>query len=359
MLVRFLPLVVAAVCSVATAHAQPALRARLLGGGFTRPIAVVVDPVVPGAVHVVQQDGLVLTFVNGAPRATPFLDLTSVVTEIARRARPARHGVPARCRRHRPRVRQLHQPHRRRQHRGRPLHPQRRRSAGRRPGVALRPDVAGDRRRPPALHHPAVRQPQRRQPGVRPRRLPLHRHGRRRGRRRPRQHRADADDAARQDAAHRRRRATRPTATRIPPDNPDFTHGRSADHQRAAGDLVVRPAQPLALQLRRRRPRRHRRAGHRRRRPGRARGDRLRAGRARRPATTAGASFEGADRQPGDRRADAGVPAGDRAGLRLPHARRPGDHRRLRLSRHRRSAPSTRDATSTPTARRAASGRWR
>ena len=82
MLVRFLPLVVAAVCSVATAHAQPALRARLLGEGFTRPVAVVVDPVVPGAVHVVQQDGLVLTFVNGAPRATPFLDLTSVVTEI-------------------------------------------------------------------------------------------------------------------------------------------------------------------------------------------------------------------------------------------------------------------------------------
>jgi glucose/arabinose dehydrogenase len=82
MLVRFLPLVVAAVCSVATAHAQPALRARLLGEGFTRPIAVVVDPVVPGAVHVVQQNGLVLTFVNGAPRATPFLDLTSVVTEI-------------------------------------------------------------------------------------------------------------------------------------------------------------------------------------------------------------------------------------------------------------------------------------
>ncbi len=82
MLVRILPLVVAAVCSVATAHAQPALRARLLGQGFTRPIAVVVDPVVAGAEHVVQQNGLVLTFVNGAPRPTPFLDLTSVVTEI-------------------------------------------------------------------------------------------------------------------------------------------------------------------------------------------------------------------------------------------------------------------------------------
>jgi glucose/arabinose dehydrogenase len=80
MLVRFLPLLVAAACSVATAHAQPAIRARLLGSGFTRPVALVVDPVVPGAVHVVQQNGLVLTFVNGVPRGTPFLDLTTVIS---------------------------------------------------------------------------------------------------------------------------------------------------------------------------------------------------------------------------------------------------------------------------------------
>jgi glucose/arabinose dehydrogenase len=81
MFVRVLPLVLAAVCVAAPLHAQP-LRARLLGQGFTRPIAVVVDPVVTSAVHVVQQNGLVLTFVNGVPRGAPFLDLTSVVTAV-------------------------------------------------------------------------------------------------------------------------------------------------------------------------------------------------------------------------------------------------------------------------------------
>ena len=80
MFVRFLPLLAAAVCSVATAHAQPPIRAQLLGIGFTRPIAIVFDPVVAGAVHVVQQGGLVRTFHNGAFRATPFLDLTTVVS---------------------------------------------------------------------------------------------------------------------------------------------------------------------------------------------------------------------------------------------------------------------------------------
>jgi glucose/arabinose dehydrogenase len=80
MLVRFLSLLVATACSVATAHAQPAIRATLLGSGFTRPVAVVFDPVVPGAVYLVQQNGLVRTFLNGVPRATPFLDLTTMVS---------------------------------------------------------------------------------------------------------------------------------------------------------------------------------------------------------------------------------------------------------------------------------------
>jgi len=80
MLVRILPLAVAAVCSIATAHAQTPITAQLLGGGFTRPVAVVFDPVVPGAVHLVQQGGLVLTFHNGGFRPAPFLDLSSVVS---------------------------------------------------------------------------------------------------------------------------------------------------------------------------------------------------------------------------------------------------------------------------------------
>ncbi len=80
MIVRFLALLVAAACSVGIAHAQTPIRAQLLGGGFTRPIAVVFDPVVPGAVHLVQQSGRVLTFHNGGFRAQPFLDLTTVVS---------------------------------------------------------------------------------------------------------------------------------------------------------------------------------------------------------------------------------------------------------------------------------------
>ncbi len=80
MLVRIALLLAAAACSIDTAHAQTPLRAQLLGGGFTRPIAVVFDPVVPGAVHLVQQNGLVLTFHNGGFRATPFLDLRAVVS---------------------------------------------------------------------------------------------------------------------------------------------------------------------------------------------------------------------------------------------------------------------------------------
>ena len=51
----------------------------------------------------------------------------------------------------------------------------------------------------------------------------------------------------------------------------------------AAGDLGVRAAQSVALQLRRSGARRHRRAGHRRRRPESLRRDRLRAGGPRRP----------------------------------------------------------------------------
>jgi glucose/arabinose dehydrogenase len=80
MIVRLLALLVAAACSIGIAHAQTPIRAQLLGGGFTRPIGVVFDPVVPGAVHLVQQGGLVLTFHNGGFRAQPFLDLTTVVS---------------------------------------------------------------------------------------------------------------------------------------------------------------------------------------------------------------------------------------------------------------------------------------
>ncbi len=80
MFVRVLPLVAAALLAVIPSPAHAQLRARLLAGGFDRPIGVIVDPVVPGAVHVLDQTGYVRTFVNGVPRATPFLDLHTVIS---------------------------------------------------------------------------------------------------------------------------------------------------------------------------------------------------------------------------------------------------------------------------------------
>lgn len=80
MFVRVLPLVVAAVATLAPAAVQAQLRAQLLVSGFDRPNTILLDPVVPGAVHIVDQIGLVRTFVNGAPRATPFLDLRNVIS---------------------------------------------------------------------------------------------------------------------------------------------------------------------------------------------------------------------------------------------------------------------------------------
>lgn len=80
MFVRILPLVAAALIAAlpSTAHAQ--LRARLLASGFNRPNGVVFDPVVAGAIHVVDQAGTIRVFLNGAPRATPFLDLSAIVS---------------------------------------------------------------------------------------------------------------------------------------------------------------------------------------------------------------------------------------------------------------------------------------
>lgn len=80
MVVRILPLLVAALVTALPTAAHAQLRARLLASGFNRPNGVVFDPVVPGAIHLVDQSGVVRTFLNGAERPTPFLDLRSVVS---------------------------------------------------------------------------------------------------------------------------------------------------------------------------------------------------------------------------------------------------------------------------------------
>ena len=79
MIVRTLPLLAALIAALpAPAGAQ--LRATLLATGFDRPNTIVVDPMVPGTVYIVDQIGLVRAFLNGVERPTPFLDLRGVVS---------------------------------------------------------------------------------------------------------------------------------------------------------------------------------------------------------------------------------------------------------------------------------------
>jgi glucose/arabinose dehydrogenase len=65
---------------VQTAAAQATLRLEIAARGFTSAVAFVEDPLVPGAFHVVSQDGLVRVIVDGAARDTPFLDLRAAVS---------------------------------------------------------------------------------------------------------------------------------------------------------------------------------------------------------------------------------------------------------------------------------------
>lgn len=80
MVVRILPLLVAALVTALPTAAHAQLRARLLASGFNRPNGVVFDPVVPGAIYVVDQAGVVRAFLNGAERPTPFLNLSGLVS---------------------------------------------------------------------------------------------------------------------------------------------------------------------------------------------------------------------------------------------------------------------------------------
>ena len=136
---------------------------------------------------------------HGRRRAAPGLPRHPGPRQRQRRGGPALGGVPPPLRRERLPLRQLHE--RRPRHRDRPL-PRLRRREPRRPGE--RPHPADD----PA----AVRQPQGGPAPVRPRRLPLHRHGRRRLRLRPRLPRPARRHPAGQDAAHRRRPERRDAA---------------------------------------------------------------------------------------------------------------------------------------------------
>jgi glucose/arabinose dehydrogenase len=65
---------------VQASSADAALRLQPVVRGFSSAVAFVQDPVVPGAFHVVLQDGLVRVIVNGDVRETPFLDLRDAIS---------------------------------------------------------------------------------------------------------------------------------------------------------------------------------------------------------------------------------------------------------------------------------------
>ena len=243
---------------------------------------------------------------------------------LRRRAGAAVDGLRARLRAVRALLRLLHREERHREHLGvPPRHRRSRRSQQR----AARAAHAGPRA-----------QPQRRPHDLRPRPADVRRHGRRRRRQRPARRarqRPGPRLAAGQDPAHR------PAQVRQP-----ALHGAVIEPVRrargcTARDLLLRPAQPMALLVR---PR-HGRPVDRRRRPGRGRGDRLRAQgpRARRELRLAGVGGQPAQRQrcAGAARQLRRVGAG--RGLPRHHPQPLGrvllDHRRLRRARSGRAGP--------------------
>ena len=147
---------------------------------------------------------------------------------------------------------------------------------------------------------------------------------------------------------------THPTGYQVPPDNP-FVARRAG--RGAARDLGVRPAQSVALQLRRSGARRHRRAGHRRRRPEPVGRDRLRAGEPRRPQLRLAQSRRRARQR---HVASAGVPAAGRSDSRVrPHRRRSRSPAATCIAARALPATLHAAATSSRTSSRAASGRSR
>ena len=282
------------------AAAQTPLRARTVASGFTAPVLFLQDPTDRAVQFVVEQGGRIRVVRDGAVLPTDFLDLRSAMSSGGERGLLGMAFAPDGSGRFFVNFTNTGGRHRRRAVQAI------REPARRRSGLALRSAV-GRRRR---LHRPAVRQSQRRQPRVRAGRLSLHRHGRRRLGRRSGSSRAEParSCSARCCASTSTCPTANPTGYQIPRRQP--VRGR----RRAAGNLELRPAQSVAVLLRRSGARRHRRAGHRRRRPERVRGSRLRAARPRRAQLRLAQSRRGARQR---HLAAAGVPAADRSDPRV------------------------------------------
>ena len=230
-------------------------------------VAFVEDPAHPGTFLLVAQDGRVDVFRDGAIRDTPFLDLRD---EISREGNAACWGWPFHPM---PLTRCVFV-----NFTDREGHTVIARFARRADNLLAAPESRFDLQWGDGGVHPAALfEPQRRPPGVRPRWLSVHRPRRRRLGQRSPEPRAVADDAARQDAPHRRRRAPDdPRGYVVPADN------LSSAWKACSRDLGARLPESVAIQRSTTSARRYRRARGRRRRPGTARRDRLRARRRRR-----------------------------------------------------------------------------
>ena len=208
--IPFRPLLIAAgmlAAAAGPAFAQTPLTLVQYATGFDNPVGMVQDPVDPTVQYVVEQKGVIRVVRNGTVLTQNFLDISGasgpVRFENDERGLLGLAFAPDYADQ-RPRLHLLHVEAGQRRFGGPPLQAIDHRSARARYVDRLRPGVCAG----PALH-PAARgthQSQGRQDRLRPRRVSLHRHGRRRLGRRSRQLRAEREHAARQDAAHRRRR---------------------------------------------------------------------------------------------------------------------------------------------------------
>ena len=190
----------------ATERAAAQIKGTQDASGFTTPVAFIQDPTDRTVQFVVQQNGRIRVVRNGTVLAADFLNLTgqiisggeqgllgmALAPDYAASGRffvnftnPAGDTVVARFKRSAANVLVA--------------------------DVELTIRSSLGRRRRCGGDPAAVRESQRRQPDVRPRRVSVRRHGRRRLRRRSAQQRADAFAAAREDAPHRRERARAPS----------------------------------------------------------------------------------------------------------------------------------------------------
>ena len=315
-----------AVGLAATRSCVPRLALTEVARGFDAPLFVGAAGGDPSRLYVVEQDGRIRLIKDGTVLSDAFLDISDLVSSGGERGLLGLAFHPSYATNGRL-VRELHRP--RRRHGDRRVPPLRRRSRPR-----------GSRRGARLLHRrPTVREPQRRHARVRAGRLPLHRPRRRRQRRRSAGQRARTLDT-------QLGKILRIDVDAGPDARPPATRSRRGDRRH----LGLRPAQPVALQLRPRAPATSTSATSARARSRRSTSEpRAAAG-----GTTAGASSRAPTASA--RRRAATSPASPRPSLEY------GARRRLLRSSAATSIaarrfPRSPAATSTPTTARAASGR--